>query len=106
MARDDEDLEKFKRHVLERMADLRGELLFTRVMATEVAYRFLKQSSDIPQDWENMRSQSRDSITGVQIAGRADEEMMRIVLSTALKRHEQTFEELSRALELRKGKVH
>ena len=106
MVRTFDDLGTYMQHISEQMAELRGELLFARVVAAQVTYQFLKQAPDTAQEFESMRLRSRAGITDVKIAGRADEEMVRIMKSAALKRHEQTFEELSRALGLRQGKVH
>ena len=106
MVRTFDGLDTYMRHISEQLAELRGELLFARVVAAQVTCQFLKQAPDTAQEFESMRLQSRAGITDVKIAGRADEEMVRIMMSAALKLHEQTFEELSRALGLRQGKVH
>ena len=106
MVRTFDDLDTYMRHISEQMAEIRGELLFARVVVAQVAHQFLKQAPNTAQEFESMRLESRAGITGVQIAGRTDEDMVRIMQSAALTRHEQTFEELSRALGLRPGKVH
>ena len=104
MVRTFDDIDTYMRHISEQMAEIRGELLCARVVVAQVAYQFLKQAPDTAQEFESMRLQSRAGITDVQIAGRADEDMVRIMQSAALTRHEQTFEELSRALGLRRAR--